>query len=272
MSYRGFARIRDDWTRKKFCFKSRTDPSNPCGIKTFYGKYLPESARNFHGPSNFKLSEDWQRVVMGMNPADAIKYLNRWGSGWRNNGESWQMEGLSFAGNVVYVDNLNLFGNQAYIRALDVTKSPPAALDRYGLTNLNYIESPWFAQVFTVITPFNTTVLPSFGDPKHDAQIYLFLMQDYRQRYMLVEDLEFFPPLPFSAQVVVGGLNVRREPAGEILRVAQQGDPLVIGEYRPRGSFVWGRIGVDAWVALAAPSINGWYSTSWQMQTLPPPV
>lgn len=270
MAYTGYARIRDDMTRPTWCFKSRTDPTNKCGVETFYGKYLPEACRNFHGPSNFKLSETLQQLVINLNAdegADAIKYLNRWGSGWRNNGESWQVEGLSFARNCVYVTNLNLFGDKAFVLAIDVTKPPQS--------NLSYTNRPWLVQEFTVITPFNTTVLPSFGDPKHDGQIFLILMQDYRQRYFRVEDLEFFPALPYSASVTVGGLNVRSGPTSaveNVKRVARLGDPLVIDEYAPRGSVVWGKIGADEWVALAHPYVNDWFATTWRMQTLPPPV
>lgn len=275
--YRGWARIRDDFTRDAWCRMSRTNPMNTkCGVETFFGKYLPEACRNSHGPSNFKLSDPWWSLVTGLNAAenpDAMKYLGRWGSGWRNNGVAQQVEGLSFARNVVYVTNLNDGEDKAYVLALDVTQSPSAALWEYGRTpeTFDYVNSPHLAQVFTVVTPFDTTVLPSFGDPKRDAQIYLILMQDYRQRYFETRDLEFFPLLPYAATVTVGGLNVREYPGGPVLRVAPQGETLLVTEYRPRASFVWGRVS-DGWVALAAPTVNDWYTTSWSMQTLPPPV
>lgn len=276
-NYRGWARIVEDVNSPDWCFKSRSNPTNQCTRDALKGITLPQAYRTFRNPSSFKLDEvaggAWQRLCEMIDPADAVKYINRLGSGWRNQGAPWQMECLSFSRNVVYVTNLNDLGDKAFVLGLDVTQSPSAALWEYGRTiaDYNYTTSPHLLHVFTAVTPDDKTVLASYGDPKHDGQIYIFPMQNYQQRFMETKDLEFFPLLPLAASVIVGGLNVRREPAGEILRVAPQGEQFTVLEFRPRGSAVWGRIS-DGWVALVHPGIDDWYSTSFRMKTLPPPL
>lgn len=264
-----YARIKDDWLRSDWCYNSRTSPECDCPVAYGVGKWLPETCRTFHGPSQMKFPPAWQKVITDLNASEptALKYLNHLNSGWRNTGDPWQFECLSFAGNLVWVTNMNAAGDQAYVTSVDVSKVPPVLSPP-----LDFTHYPSIIHIFTVVTPDNKTTLPSIGEPKHDAWLYILgTMGDYRQRYIETRNLEFFPTLPFNATVTVGGLNVRNAPAGDFLRVLPQGTAFTILEYKPRANAVWGRISDGEWVAIEHPAISGWFSSTWRMETLPPP-
>lgn len=280
----GYARIRADVTRDDWCRLSRTylDPvtgkGNPCE-PVAPGKVRPETCRNFHGPSQFRLDRlaggAWQKVVETLNAGEptALNYLNHYASGWRNTGAPWQMEGLSFAGNLVWVESQSRDGLKSYVAGFDVTKPVPH-LD----IPLSFLYYPSRIHVFTCVEPDGTTTLPSIGQPKHDAQLFILgVMMDSilgvtRQRYFETRNLEFFPPTDMIYKVTVGGLNVRAAPAGDLTgRILRPGEMIIPLEYRPRANAVWGRIGDSEWVALVHPGINDWYSTTWRMETNPPP-
>jgi len=287
MSYKGYARIREDVTRSDWCFRSRswTDENglvSRCSRQALAGITLPEACRYRGGPGNFKLNAAYQKWFYDLNVPhsdDAVKYINKIGSGWRNQGGDWQVEQVSFAGNVVKVTNENLLGDKAFIETVDITQPPPA---------LNFVEHPHLIQCFTAVEPDGDTVLPWIGpdkDHKYDAQVLLFLVTDRtwlgqpRQLYIYKRDLEYFPLLPLSVNVIVGGLNVRSSPGGlrvknadGTYKVLSYGTPLTIEEYVCRANFVWGKIGFGEWVALQAPTVNDFFTTTWRMETPAPPA
>lgn len=261
-----YARLLQDWDRRiKWNGMSRTDPDNPDAI-SLIGRQAPETSRYLGGSGSETLPLDKAKKVQSLNTPEGEKYLERIGSGWVNKGPWPRVEELSFACNVVDV-TLQRSGRN-YVRYIDISKplTDPA---------ISYLTDPCLIHCFTVVTPDGKTVLASAGGVQQ--QVYLLGQLHkpgltYDLPWYPDDALEFFPGLPFPFIVTVTGLNVRDAPAGNVVRVLAQGDSAIVMLYQPRGSAVWGRIGENEWIALAHPAISGWYSTTWRMKTLPPPV
>jgi hypothetical protein len=93
--------------------------------------------------------------------------------------------------------------------------------------------------------------------------------------------IEWFPELPSSVTVIWGsGLNCRVYPGVASAKaeaftgvpfVYQYRRPVGITDYALIGSEVWGRT-TEGWIALYYPQYKQPYSTSWRMETQPPPL
>jgi hypothetical protein len=85
-----------------------------------------------------------------------------------------------------------------------------------------------------------------------------------------MERLEAFPPLPMEVTVNTD-LYIQPTPGPKVEETKQQlsaGDTVKVLEYYPTGSNVWGRVRRDGWIPLF---LYPQYTTSWQMETMPPP-
>lgn len=167
-------------------------------------------------------------------------------------------ESISSGGNVVKI--VETKNGSARIEMLYAEYTPPSP------SVVNYQLTPWLITKFTSVS--------KDGQLGNAGGIDVYFPNLARQKdgyWVDMDRIEIFPKLPICATVkttlvVYNSTSIY----GSIYGKYAPGDELLIREYLPQGSDVWGRT-AEGWVLLVY-QIDGQpvYPTSWQMQTRPP--
>jgi len=176
---------------------------------------------------------------------------------WYEHGRKPFLNTVAFDGNVVNVTDIR--DDLAQVETIDVNRYVPL----YG-----YLERPDLVHQFTAVSKHGRLYKAGNG-----VTIYVPLLTR-AQSALPIEGLEPFPGLPLYVKVVwPSGLILRKSPSvtSERLNVFPAGRQLLITEYRPRGAEVWGKMN-GGFVCLCTPTVPDPYSTTWKMETSPPPV
>jgi len=185
------------------------------------------------------------------NPDGSIDYT------WYEEGRKPFLNTVGFDGNVVNV--IEVRDDIALVQTIDVNKYVPL---------YTYLERPDLVHQFTTVN--NQGRLFKAGNAR---TVYSPLLT--RSPSVLPLDcLEPFPTLP--VKVIVewpSGVNVRKLPGVNSTKLTAfpQGREVKILRYHPRGAEVWGQV-YSGYICLFMPSEPVPYSTTWKMQTSPPPL
>lgn len=212
------------------------------------------------GKDDLKLGPAWLEYLSGLNSPGSYKFIMSPPAGWFN--KNTNADTLSFGGNVVQVKGI--VKGSARVETFNLDDNPPDP------ARFDFETRPDLVHKFTVITRQGNIINPADG-----KDVYTFVI-GRRPMYIPLTRLEFFPKLPAEITIkatTVPWLLVKDAP-GSMGRVIDRVLPLqqfTVEEYKPQGTYVWGRI-KKGWVALCwYPKIgNLRYFTSWQMKTIPP--
>ena len=177
---------------------------------------------------------------------------------WYENGRKPLLNAVSFDGNIVNVTNISK--GFALIETINVNKYVPL---------FTYFNRPDLVHQFTVVNARGRLFKAGNG-----LTVYSPLLTR-AQSALPLEDLEPFPRLPLKVNVAwASGLNVRQLPNADSLKLSilPQGKEVRIIRYHPRGAEVWGRIQSGGFICLHTPGQPDPYSTTWKMETSPPPL
>lgn len=204
--------------------------------------------------------KDWEAWTRGINSLDSAEWLFTFHSMLFNveSSNPYKAESITNGGNVVRVVAENAgFVKIAHFRN---DRTPPEGMD--------FINRPWMVQKVVCLD----RVGMELRKPADGKNVYFPLLSDSASDLWIAKErIEFFPTLPQRVTVRTAELAIRQnpQPAAKLVGYAVFGKEIIVMEYRPRGSDVWGRIGEDRWVRLQHVQQ---FTTSWTMQTKPPVV
>jgi len=249
-------------------------PDWPSG---FHYNWYPETVPLLGNPKGTKASvpysREWLQYLRELQPSEgAAVWIARVAAGLFNNGNAFipileldQLEqdpvaaAVSSGGNLVNV--LEIKNGAARIEMQYFKADPPDP------TEVNYLKTPWLVTKFTSVS-----VDGKLGNAG-GIDVYFPNLADKEEGYWVdLERLEFFPQLPLCATVIdsVSVVNTIEGFAKEVAAL-EEGQTIVIYEYLPQGSNVWGRSD-QGWILLEYLNSAGRpvFPTSWTMDTRPP--
>jgi hypothetical protein len=242
----GFARIRHD------------DPPRDNPLRTY-----PETVPMNNLPKSGKgavipYRTDWEMWTRALNSPDSAEWLFTFHSMLFNieSSDPYKAESITCGGNAVKV----IAENADFVQVAHWRN------DRVPPINVTFFNRPHLVQK---VVCFDRVTM-QLRKPANGKDVYFPLLSDgASDLWIAKERIEFFPTLPLrvSAQTAALAIRKRPQPSAEIVGYAVYGQEVVILEYRPRGSDVWGRIGEDRWVMIQH-GVN--FYTSWTMDTKPP--
>lgn len=252
-----YARLLHDY--QWMSYKSRTVTPGWAGLPT-----TPETVPFFRAPKGGKddvpLDDKWRKYLKNLNSDRAYKFIISPPAGWLNRNQN--ADALGFGGNVVEVEAIA--SGAARIKRFHYKDQPPPA------DSWNYEQHPELIHKFTAITQTGQVV-----NPANDIDVYTFVI-GRGDLYVPLVRIELFPDLPKEVTINLSklfGLNVREAPdiASKVVMKYPASKKIMILEYAPRASSVWGRTS-DGWISLCWYPSNSKpnYFTTWKMNTLPP--
>ncbi|MBN1304337.1 MAG: hypothetical protein JXA13_07865 [Anaerolineales bacterium] len=217
---------------------------------------------------------EWVEYIRYMLPGKKFGMFTQDNTGMFNSTDmekkDYKMDSLTCGCNVLKVRNVLIGADGkpwAEIDYLDYYSQPD-----YSMT---YETHPWLIHVYLIVGDAVGGYLikaPRLGDIPYP-------LVSKQSLYIPMQELEPFPGLPCRAVVAADTLNEYQLPGaqGEITGSLAKDEELTIYKYSPRGSSVWGQVGVRRWICLVSMkpinSIHGVeYFTTWRMDTIPPPV
>jgi hypothetical protein len=185
-------------------------------------------------------------------PDDAFDYE------WYEKGQKPFHNPVGFDGNIVNV--IEVHRGFALIETINTNKYVPL---------FNYFNRPDLVHQFTTVN-FEGRLYKG----GNSLTVYS-PMFSRTQSVLPLENLEPFPRLPLKVTVEwAAGLNVRQLPELSSIKLSSlpQGMEARVIRYHPRGAEVWGRVQNGGFICLHAPGQPKPYSTTWKMETSPPPL
>jgi len=177
---------------------------------------------------------------------------------WYEKGRKPFLNTVAFDANIVNVTEVRR--DFALVETINATKYVPL---------FNYQNRPDLVHQFTTVNSGGRIFKAGNG-----LTVYSPLMTR-TQSVLPIETLEPFPRLPLKVTVKwAEGLNVRQLPGVNSLKLSAlpQGTEVRIIRYHPRGAEIWGRIQSGGFICLLMPGQADPYSTTWSMETSPPPL
>lgn len=258
-----YARLRSDNTNPKWGYASRSNLTNPYSLNKVQIKNNPQQAASVRmtDPTGAlpRLSAALQTLVAAINTPSAFNYVTRWGSGWLNSDVWPQAEPIAFVCNVVEV--LEVSGRRTFVKTIT---------DKQSLSGPTYETDPTLIHSFTVIDPNCNILLPPVGVGHEQAPAYTLVVTKSAPAYVATAEVEFFPPLPCAIKAVQDLIVFNSPNSGPIDSISA-GSAATVTDYLPLGSNVWGKM-ESGWILLCDANTPGWFTTTWKMETLPPPV
>jgi len=251
------------------------DPDWP---KSFYLDWYPETVALLANPNGTKSSVrynlEWLEFLRDLQPNDqAATFITRIAAGLFNiNGndsipildldqlvQEPVAESISSGGNVVKV--LETKNGSAQIEMIYLKTNPPDP------NQINYQTTPWLVTKFTSVS-----VRGQLGIPGGRDTYFPNLASQEEGYWVELRRVELFPALPLcvTAKDTITIVNTRTGLAKAVFTL-EAGESVIVREYLPQGSDVWGRTD-EGWLLLEylKPSGAPIYPTSWEMNTRPP--
>lgn len=249
------------------------DPEWP---SNFYSDWYPETVQFWTKPNGgdgrFPYSKEWLQYLRVLQANDeAAVWIARVAAGLFNKGNDFipilnlgklekepVAESISSGGNVVLI--LEISGDAGRLEMLYFDYSPPS------LSEINYFTTPW------LITKFTSVSIDGVLGNAGGINVYFpNLSKDLNGYWVDMQRVELFPHIPYCAKMeedvtVYQYANLKSDQRG----VIPIGERMLIREYLPQGSEVWGRI-YEGWILLEY-QVDGRpvYPTSWTLETRPP--
>jgi hypothetical protein len=240
----------------------------------FYFDWYPQTVQLYlrpkGGAGRLAYSAEWLQYLRELQPNDAAAvWLARVAAGLFNKGNSFipilnleqlkqepVAEGISSGGNVVLVNETKQGSGR--IEMLFFRNAPPDP------EKINYQTTPWLVSKFTSIS-----IDGELGNAGGIDVYFPHLAKQKEGYWVELKRVEFFPALPFCAKTKLA-VDLYDAPLGNRFANSPVGETLLIDDYAPRGSEVWGH-SQFGWVRLVYLE-NGLpiYETSWSMETRPP--
>jgi hypothetical protein len=258
-----YYRVKHDNQLAVFDYKSRTFDANSDGIR----RQTPEVFPLFilpkltSGTLRTNVSGAWEFYIEALNDFNKSKigYLKNSETALFNTAGFPQLESLTMGGNIITLDAVQNGWGQ--VNTLDYS-SPPNA------ETVNYFTRPDLVHKFVVVgwkraTKSTILVKPPKGD------LYWPLVTR-KPVWIQMDLLEAFPTLPMEI-TINKDVYVQETPGPTIEKTGRQltaGDTAKLVSYFPSGSNVWGMLSNGRWIPLL---LYPQYTTSWRMETIPPP-
>jgi hypothetical protein len=203
----------------------------------------------------------WEIFIDQLNENDRGKlaYLKGSANALFNTAGFPQMESLTMGGNIITLDEIQ--GEWGRVNTLAYGNPPNAE-------TVNYRTRPDLVHKYVIVTwkrSLKATIL--VNTPKGD--IYYPLVSR-RPVWVQLERLEKFPVLPMEVTATTDLFyqSTPGSPVGKSGSKLSAGQTATVIEYYPSGSNVWGRLRNGRWIPLL---LYPQYTTSWKMETMPPP-
>jgi len=257
-----YYRVKHDAQLAMYNYESRTLDSNSESLRDQTPEVVPLflQPKQTAGTGRTNLSGGWEVFVDALNDNDEgrIRYLKGTRSALFNTAGFPQLESLTMGGNVVTLGTIQ--GDWAQVNTL--SGGPPSA------ATVNYVTRPDVIHKFVVVgwkRSTKSTIL--VNPPKGD--IYWPLVSG-RPLWIQMERLERFPALPMTV-TVNKDVYIQSQPGPRVEDSGPQlsaGASTTITAYYPSASNMWGRLPTGGWIPLL---LYPQYTTSWKMETIPPP-
>jgi len=263
-----YYRVKHDSQLEIYRYKSRTGDKDWSGV----GPQTPEVVPLFaqpkltSGTQRTKLTGDWETFINVLNNNDEskLRYLKADNTALFNSAGFPQLESLTMGGNIITLDEIS--GKWGKVHTLDSAQSPE-------IEKINYLTHPDLIHKFVVVG-WREKPKETYWTNPPKGDLYWPLVSSH-PIWIQLEHLEKFPELPMkiianTALYIQPSPNFGNKPT---LSRLSAGQTVIVVEYKPSGSNVWGRLKSGGWITLLwYPTMNDpQYPTSWKMETLPPP-
>jgi hypothetical protein len=258
-----FYRVRSDDTNGRFEGGSRAESTGlawPPQVNPAFAAPNETSGTHRTNLDNYGW-DSYQRWLLNDN-STLFRYATDDGLAMFNSSGWPQMESLLFGNNVVIAETAGQKYGWARIVTMDYEAGPPHPY-------VDYQSAPWFVQKFTTVNKHGAVGLSARGE-------VFYPLVSSQELYFPLDWLEPFPSLPRTVQVKIADLHIHLEPTFDSATLGQlhADQSFEILQYAPRGSEVWGLVknnSLKGWVVLFNPYTSPYYTTTWYMQTDPPP-
>ena len=258
-----YYRLKHDNQLAMYNYMSRTSDGASDGLRNQTPEIVPLYLlpKKTAGTGRTTLSGGWEVFINQLNENDRGKlaYLKSDGTALFNTTGFPQMESLTMGGNIITLEEIQ--GEWGRVNTLEYG-SPPNA------ETVNYVTRPDLVHKFVVVGWKRSTKSMILINPPKGDIYYPFVSR--RPVWVQMDRLEKFPTLPMEVTAEMD-LYMQREPGPAIDKTGTQlsaGESVNVIEYYPSGSTVWGRIRNGRWIPLL---LYPQYTTSWRMETIPPP-
>ncbi|MCI0609328.1 MAG: hypothetical protein L0Z71_09745 [Anaerolineae bacterium] len=257
-----YFRVKHDSQLALYNFKSRTADKNWAGrdqtpeVVPLFGSPSPAASTN-----RTRLVGTWETLINSLNnyDEDKLRYLKAPHTGLFNTSGFPQLESLTMGGNIILLDEIR--GKWGRVHTLDYNNPP----DLVGVT---YTTRPDLIHKFVVVgwrQDSKTTII--VNTPQ--GSLYWPLVTE-KPVWIEMSRLEKFPSLPMTVTVNTT-VYIQKTPGPDNEPTEShldEGETARVVDYFPSGPNVWGRVQGGGWIALLW---HTQYTTSWQMETVPPP-
>jgi hypothetical protein len=258
-----YYRVKHDEQLAMYNYKSRTFDDNSEGHLRQAPEVVPLflQPKTTSGTGRTTVSGAWEVYIDALHNNDQgrARYLKGTRAGLFNTAGFPQLESLTMGGNVITL--IQVQGDWGLVNTMPFGGPPNAA-------TVNYVTRPDWVHKFVVVSwrrSTKTTIV--LRPPKGDIYWPLVSRQPV---WIQMERLEPFPDLP-APVIASKDLYIQTTPGP---KVEKTGNLLAVGEtatvmaYFPSGSNVWGQLQNGGWIPLM---LYPQYTTSWKMETMPPP-
>ncbi|MGH2582722.1 MAG: hypothetical protein ACRDFQ_07485 [Anaerolineales bacterium] len=244
----------------------------------FHFDWYPETVPLWRSPrggdGRFAYDANWLQFLRELQAnEDAAVWIARVAAGLFNKGNEFipilnldqlaagpVAESISSGGNVVKI--LEIRNGSGRLEMLHFEEGPP------NVDEINYLKTPWLVTKFTSVS-----IDGELGNAGGIDVYFPNVAKNSGGYWVELERVEWFPLLPICV-TAREAVQVRAQPSMDAAVKASLtiGDQILILEYLPQGSEVWGRTG-RGWIPLeyqrdGQPD----YLTTWEMETRPPIV
>lgn len=206
------------------------------------------------------ISEQWWRYIEAINSVLGYKYARSVHMLWINGDyaadepySEAHAEAITMPGNFKFIDGIQ--GNFGHLKTFDRAEDPfesndPAYVNWKTRPDLFFKCSQWTKSGMRNVANGLDVYLPNLR---------------VTDRWINLDDVEFFPPLPMAVKVTTpDGLRVRASVWGDVLDKMSINTQFIVLEYFLLGAQVWGRHD-DGWSCLDEGA--GRFYTTWNLKT-----
>jgi len=258
-----YYRLKHDHQLALYNHKSRTWDGNSDGMRNQTPEIVPLYLlpKLTSGSGRTDMSGAWETYMSMLNENDErkLRYLKSPITALFNTAGFPQMESLTMGGNIVTLGEIQ--GQWARVNTLDYSGPPNTA-------EVNYFTRPDLVHKFVVVGWKRSSKTTILVNPPRGDIYYPFVSR--RAVWVQMERLEPFPILPMVVTANTD-LYIQPQPGPEIEETKFQllaGESETLVAYYPSGSNIWGRLSRGGWIPLL---FYPKYTTSWTMETIPPP-
>jgi hypothetical protein len=264
-----YYRVKHDRQLAYYNYKSRT--ADPGWNVEAYGLQTPEIAQlnlglDLKSGTNWTDVSAWGPLIDQLNNHDEKKlhYVKADNTALFDGRGFPIMESVTMGGNVLTLNEVR--GRWGRVKTLN--PNHPVSIEEF-----NYLSRPDVIHKFVIVGWKKSTQSTYLTNPPPPYNDLYWPMIASKPVWIPMEFLERFPPLPLEVTANVT-LDVKTKPGLDSSSAGfdlVEGEKAILVEYFPSGSSVWGKLSKGGWIALIQYDKRVvQYTTSWQMETVPP--